>query len=365
MKQKATQFSFFYCFFILISWFGFAPKVTSAMVDLNLPKAVELSVYGAAYLSEMQPLLDDFHKKNPTISIQYYAVSSNQLVRHIREDNKPRADLTISSVMDLQIQLVNDGYALPYKMDMLGDDDQSSIIPRWSNWRDELFGFSFEPSVMVFNKAFLADKEVPSDRIKLLSFIRHYSEQLVGKIGVYDIRTVGIGYLLWSFERVQAANNGQFLELFNHHNARTFESTSSMLQALSNGEILMAYNIMGSYAKSWQEKHQDLVVVTANDYTPVVIRSVFINKTTTHPKQAKQFVDYLLSYSGQMKMAEKTNMPPVRTDIRSKNSAYYMREQYANQLKPLPLDVSLLIFSDHSKKEIVITEWENALKQYD
>lgn len=324
-----------------------------------------LVIYGAAYLSEMKPLLDDFQRRNPDITVRYQAMSSNVLDAHIRDQKPDQPDITISSVMDLQLRLVNDGYALPYQINVPGYGSQSGIVPHWSQWRNELFGFSYEPAVIVFNESFLEGKEVPLSRVELLSFIRLHSDELMGKIGLFDIRDVGIGYLLWSFERAQTSNYGQFLELFNLHHARTFDSSASMLQALTNGDIAIAYNIMGSYANSWESKHKDVVIVAANDYTPVVIRTAFINKTTPRLEQAQAFIDYLFSYSGQKLMAKETNMPPVRTDIKSAKSAAVLREQFANQLKPLPLDVSLLIFSDQSKKSLVTTEWESALKSYD
>ncbi|WP_246860994.1 ABC transporter substrate-binding protein [Vibrio crassostreae] len=324
-----------------------------------------LVIYGAAYLSEMKPLLDDFQRRNPDITVRYQAMSSNVLDAHIRDQKPDQPDITISSVMDLQLRLVNDGYALPYQINVAGYGSQSGIVPHWSQWRNELFGFSYEPALIVFNESFLEGKEVPLSRVELLSFIRLHSNELMGKIGLFDIRDVGIGYLLWSFERAQTSNYGQFLELFNLHQARTFDSSASMLQALTDGDIAIAYNIMGSYANSWESKHKDVVIVAANDYTPVVIRTAFINKTTPRLEQAQAFIDYLFSYSGQKLMAKETNMPPVRTDIKSAKSAAVLREQFANQLKPLPLDVSLLIFSDQSKKSLVITEWESALKSYD
>ncbi|MCZ8503240.1 ABC transporter substrate-binding protein [Vibrio lentus] len=324
-----------------------------------------LVIYGAAYLSELKPLLDDFQRRNPEITVRYQAMSSNVLDAHIRDQKPDQPDITISSVMDLQLRLVNDGYALPYQINVAGYGSQSGIVPHWSQWRNELFGFSYEPAVIVFNESFLEGKEVPLSRVELLSFIRLHSDELMGKIGLFDIRDVGIGYLLWSFERAQTSNYGQFLELFNLHQARTFDSSASMLQALTDGDIAIAYNIMGSYANSWESKHKDVVIVAANDYTPVVIRTAFINKTTPRLEQAQAFIDYLFSYSGQKLMAKETNMPPVRTDIKSAKSAAVLREQFANQLKPLPLDVSLLIFSDQSKKSLVITEWESALKSYD
>ncbi|MEF1309211.1 ABC transporter substrate-binding protein [Vibrio mytili] len=337
--------------------------LSSALASETQPRLVR--VFGAAYLSEMKPLLDDFSDRNPDIDIQYKWMSSEDLDRYIRDQQQPQPDVTISSVMHLQLRLVNDGYALEHKRIHKRSSNAHELLPDWSQWRDELFGFSFEPAVVVFNKSFLEGKQIPTNRIELMSFIRRYSDEFMGKIGVYDIRKVGIGYLLWSFERQQARNYGQFLELFNLHYARTFDSSRDMLDALSSGEIVMAYNILGSYAQSWQQLNDDVSITSMSDYTPVIIRTAFINRTTKNVQGAQKFIDYLLSSSGQWVMSEQTNMPPIRTDINSVNSASYMRQQYAEQLKPLPLDVRLLVFADESKRQIVITEWENALKDYD
>lgn len=341
--------------------------IGTSMVSANASdaKTERLRVFGAAYLSEMKPLLDDFSDRNPNVEVEYQWMSSEKLDRYIRQQTDPQPDVTISSVMHLQLRLVNDGYALEHRRTDRENLDNPMPHPDWSQWRDELFGFSFEPAVIVFNNAFLEGKQVPTNRIELLAFIRRYSEEFMGKIGVYDIRTVGIGYLLWSFERQQARNYGQFLELFNHHYARSFDSSRDMLTALNRGEIVMAYNILGSYAQSWQQLNDDVTITLMSDYTPAIIRTAFINRTTKNEQSAKLFVDYLLSSAGQWVMAGQTNMPPIRTDIDSVNSAAYLRQQYAEQLQPLPLDVRLLVFADESKQQIVTTEWENALKNYD
>ncbi|WP_232472021.1 ABC transporter substrate-binding protein [Vibrio gazogenes] len=347
-----------FCFVLFVG-----VSFSGAFASENQPRVIR--IFGAAYLSEMKPLLDDFSMRHPKIKIQYRWMSSDDLDRYIREQKTPQPDVTISSVMHLQLGLVNDGYALEHQRKALSGGYNDLVLPAWSQWRDELFGFSFEPAVIVFNNAFLAGKPMPTNRIELLSFIRRYSDALMGKIGLYDIRHVGIGYLFWSFERQQARNYGQFLELFNSHNARTFNSSREMLAALSKGEIAMAYNILGSYARSWQMLNNNVTMTTMSDYTPVIIRTALINRTTKNAHDAKLFIDYLLSSSGQWVMAEQTNMPPIRSDINTVNSASYMRAQYAEQLKPLPLDVRLLVFSDKSKRQIVTTEWENALKNYD
>ncbi|KUI97206.1 ABC transporter substrate-binding protein [Vibrio sp. MEBiC08052] len=341
----------------------FVASIASAIANESNYRIIR--IFGAAYLSEMKPLLDDFSMRNPNIKIQYRWMSSEDLDRYIRLQKQPQPDVTVSSVMHLQLGLVNDGYALEHQSESIRGERNTVALPNWSQWRDELFGFSFEPAVIAFNNVFLEGKQVPTNRIELLSFIRRYSDELMGKIGLYDIRHVGIGYLFWSFERQQSRNYGQFLELFNYHNARTFDSSREMLAALSKGEINMAYNILGSYSQSWQLLNHNVTITTMTDYTPVIIRTAFINRTTQNAHDAKRFIDYLLSSSGQWVMAEQTNMPPIRSDINIINSASYMREQYAEQLKPLPLDVRLLVFSDKSKRQIVTTEWEHALKNYD
>ncbi len=56
----------------------------------------------------------------------------------VRQENH-KYDLIMSSAMDLQMKLVNDGFAKP--IDILEEVD----VPAWSHWQDKLFGFSLEP----------------------------------------------------------------------------------------------------------------------------------------------------------------------------------------------------------------------------
>ncbi len=87
--------------------------LSSALASETQPQPVR--VFGAAYLSEMKPLLDDFSDRNPDIDIQYQWMSSEDLDRYIRDQQQPQPDVTISSVMHLQLRLVNDGYALEHR----------------------------------------------------------------------------------------------------------------------------------------------------------------------------------------------------------------------------------------------------------
>ena len=47
-----------------------------------------------------------------------------------------------------------------------------AALPDWAQWRDELFGLTFEPAVIVYNRAYFADKPVPASRFDLIDLLR-------------------------------------------------------------------------------------------------------------------------------------------------------------------------------------------------
>ena len=53
--------------------------------------------------------------------------------------------------MDLQIKLVNDGYAQTYV------SKEIAHIPDWAIWKDEAYAVTAEPIVIVYNKKLVAE----------------------------------------------------------------------------------------------------------------------------------------------------------------------------------------------------------------
>ena len=76
--------------------------------------AGELTIYSSTDDMAFRPVLDDFRKFHPGIRIDYVELGTQELnSRFLAESAKddPRADLLLSSAMDLQAKLVNDGFA--------------------------------------------------------------------------------------------------------------------------------------------------------------------------------------------------------------------------------------------------------------
>lgn len=325
--------------------------------EFEAPPSAEtkLVISGAADYPEIKPILAAFSAKYPMIKVQYTEYSTRDLYLDAISNKSKGMDLILSSAMDLQIKLVNDGYAQPYR------SSETAKLPTWARWRDEIFGYSYEPATIAVNKTFFGEDPIPQNRADMLEYIRRNAEITTGRLATFDIAKVGVGYLLWAHDSQQTGNYGRILESFGAHDARVFPSSASMLGALAAGEIMIAYNVLGSYAASWSKAHPDIVVVLPRDYTTVLMRSAFIPKNANNIANARRFLDYLLSEEGQQVLAEKSSFYPVREDLQGNVAAKSLRVSAHGPLRPIALGLPLLVLSDQMKRQLLLEEWERAL----
>jgi iron(III) transport system substrate-binding protein len=121
----------------------------------------------------------------PDIEVHYFVTGTTELDDVFR-NNADQFDVVISSAMDLQLKLANDGFAA--RLDGISH-------PEWAQWRDSLFAFTIEPAAIVINNAAFADLPIPATRQDLIEVLRENSEKFMGKVGTYDVRQSGLGYL--------------------------------------------------------------------------------------------------------------------------------------------------------------------------
>lgn len=315
-----------------------------------------VNIHGAADYPAIKPFFEMFQKQNPGVSIRYTEFNTQVLYHHFLDTYPRTPDLMLSSAMDLQVRLVNDGYAQPYR------SPETEALPTWARWRDEIFGFTYEPAVIAMNSGFLADERLPRNRAELLELIRRKQGQVQGRIGTFDIAKVGVGYLTWSHDSQQSASYGRMLESFGAHEAKLFPSSASMLKALAAGDIVIAYNLLGSYAHAWAKRYPAISVILPADYTALVMRTAFIPKNASNPEGAKKLLDLLLSREGQQLLADHSSLYPIREDVHGETSASELRKSSGSLLRPIPLGLPLLIHTDQASRRALLTEWERAMK---
>ncbi|WP_423874554.1 ABC transporter substrate-binding protein [Bradyrhizobium sp.] len=140
-----------------------APTPAQQLHEVASPKgqvaaAVEareqLNIVSTTDASEVADLLADFRARFPGIQTVYSKVNSNDIYNQIVDpasSGDAPGDVVWSSAMDLQIKLVNDGYAQPYV------SKEMAHMPDWAIWKDEAYAITAEPIVIVYNKNLVAE----------------------------------------------------------------------------------------------------------------------------------------------------------------------------------------------------------------
>ncbi|RUM55330.1 MAG: ABC transporter substrate-binding protein [Marinomonas sp.] len=343
---------------LLVSLCPVANAAQSNTLPSKESNPVELNIWGAANFDAIEPLLKAYQAQFPEITIVYVEHSSLELFNRVLSlqptDKKP--DVLMSPAMDLQFKLVNDGYAKPYQSEV------TDALPNWAKWRDEAFGFTFEPIVMVINQDILGHRAMPESRESLLSLIREQSPLVQGKIGLSDIETVGLGYLTWFHDSQQSRTYGRLLEAFGSHHAQLYPNSSAMLQALLRGEIFIAYNVLGAYAFEWSQAYPWIKTVMPTDYTSAVMRTAFIFREAKNLQQAQGFIDFLLSDDGQTVLAQASSLIPLSENAMGPNSLLEIRRKPHGIFRPIVFGLPLLVQTDQAKRALLLEEWRHAMR---
>jgi ABC-type Fe3+ transport system substrate-binding protein len=318
-------------------------------------EADRLTIYSATDLNAIAPLLDTFSAQNPDIKLEYREFNTQELDRAIRA--KPLADqpdVVISSAMDLQVRLVNDGYAQP----VFGEAVEA--LPSWANWRNEVIGFTYEPIVFVYNKQAFEEKTVPLTHESLASAMRIDDDFFIHKVGSYDARRSGIGYLVATQDEVTSSISGRLQESLGRARTQVYGQTSMLLDDIASGALIFGYNLLGSYSFAREKRDSRIGVVIPQDYALVVSRAVFISKQAKHVSNAQRFVNFLISKEGQEVIAKKSELMALTPDIDALLSRQNIQDQTIN-FHPIPLGPALMVYLDDSKRRRFIKAWENAL----
>ncbi|REG86448.1 ABC transporter substrate-binding protein [Marinomonas pollencensis] len=331
-----------------------ANLATATPVWFGKPHAARvLRINSSLDLASFAPLLERFVALNPDIRVSYLDVNTFELYQKtILEKNNPSASLVISSAMDLQLKLINDGYGQTYTSPV------TAQLPSDAKWRDQVFAFSLEPVVMLVNKDQYPGK-LPQDRQDLLRTIRQYEEQMTGKIGTYDIRRSGVGYLLASQDARQAdATWGRLIEAFGSHQLQTYCCTHEIIDDVASGKLLLGYNLLGSYASQRARLDSRLEMILPKDYTLMVMRVALIPKHASNKGDAGRFLDFLLSNEVQGMMQTKALLFPIRPDVTPVITPYVV--EATGPKRAIELDQQLLVGRDYAKQRRFISSWEIA-----
>ncbi len=284
------------------------------------------------------PLIEAFVASNPDVAIEYLVTGTADIDRRFREE--PGAfDIAISSAMDLQLKLTNDGYALAL-------EDLSH--PAWAQWRQSLFAFTSEPAAIVINRAAFKGLPIPQSRQELIETLRAHPDVFRGRIGTYDVRQSGLGYLFATQDARASETFWRLMEVMGWLDARLYCCSGEMIDDLTNGKIAVAYNVLGSYAEARAESQDILEIVLPSDYPTTMMRTALVSRASGEPAAARRFIEFVLKYQSNPTDGAHT-LPPLQ------------ERKNGTEHATIALEPALMTFLDTLKRNKFLSEWENAL----
>lgn len=335
-----------------------APFAVHAQADVTAAAAKEgkVVIYGATDQKAVAPLIKDFESLYPGVKAEYHDMNSAELYNRFISESAAgaSADVTWSSAMDLQVKLVNDGYAQPYR------SVETARLPEWAVWKNEAFGTTFEPVAIVYNKRLVDAAEVPKTHAELAKLLADKADKYRGKVTTYDPEKSGLGFLLHSQDaQTNAQSFWNLVKSLGGAGVRVQSSTGTMMERIASGENLIGYNMLGSYAKVRAEKDPSIGVVLPRDYTLIVSRVMFIAKKAANPNAAKLWVDYILSKRGQEIISSKSELYSIREDVAGDTTAAGLKKELGAAVKPIAIGPGLLTYLDQSKRLEFMKQWKS------
>jgi ABC-type Fe3+ transport system substrate-binding protein len=315
-------------------------------------------VHGTLDRPAVEPIIAGFHALHPELRIRYHELNSIELYDAFLDAvdaRRPTPDLVMSSAIDLQMKLVNDGHALAHST------REAAQLPSWAIWRNEAFAFSLEPVVTVYNATLLEPNLRPSSRYRLLDLLRAHADRFVGKVGTYDPAVSGTGYLYLTQDIEQSPIVWELTRAFGNAGVRLFSTSSGIINAVASGDLLVGYNVVGSYAFARASTNAALEVVLPEDYTLVVPRTAFIAKRGRNPEFAGAFLNFLLSARGQQILVDRSALLPIRTDVEGPSMVELSRKTFRGA-RPVRMSPGLLVYVDSIKREKVLRRWRDAIR---
>ncbi len=305
-----------------------------------------LRIVSTADLEVFEPYLLYFHAAHPALSIDYTVVSSAELHRAIRDGRA--FDLALSSAMDLQFQLANDGFAQSYR------SSATEALPDWARWRDLIFAFTTEPAVVVISTERFEGLPLPATRQELITVLRDNPDWFQGAVGTYDVRNSGLGYLFATQEARSTDAYWRLSEVMGRLDPQLYCCSRQMIDDVAEGRLALAYNVLGSYAaeRLAQDSGGRMRILRMQDFTNVMLRTAIIPAGAVEVEAAGQMIDALLLV-GLRQEPDIWPLPPLRATAEGESAGF----------GPIRMGPALMVYLDPLNRRAFLEEWENALEQ--
>lgn len=300
-----------------------------------------LRILSSTDTSFFEPVIASFLAQHPSASIEYLVAGSTQIDKVYRKA-PAQYDVVVSSAMDLQFKLANDGFALAIN---------GRPRPDWAQWRKSLFAFTNEPAAIVINRAAFDGLNIPQTRQDLIQILRRNPERFRDRLGTYDVRQSGLGFLFATQDARTSETYWRLMEVMGATGTHLYCCSGEMIDAVASGQIVVAYNVLGSYASARTDIADQIQVVLPSDFQTTMMRTAFVSRDAPQPKLAASFVRHLTAQKPKHAPAGGFPLPWLNPSSAKTGQA------------TIPLEPALMTYLDALKRQVFLKEWVNAVIQ--
>ncbi|WP_163847394.1 ABC transporter substrate-binding protein [Pseudooceanicola aestuarii] len=332
---------------LLLAWPLAAQEATRLFGPPDAPRRLTLRT--TTDISVLAPTIRAFLDARTGLAIDYQQWGSNDLYALTAQDcaqGRVAAGLVLSSAVHQMVKLVNDGCAAPWR------SEATQALPPGLRWRDEIWGLSSEPAVIVYNRDLLPPGDVPATRFDLLDLLRREDGAYDGKVATYDIETSGLGFLFAFMDSQEASTFGALMEAFARSGAVATCCSAEIIDGVARGEYLLAYNVLGSYAAEQAAADPRLGILTPRDYVLTLARAAILPGPTARA-DAGALLDFMLSPAGRRALAA-SNLIIAPSDPDATRRGRRVA---------IPLGPTLLVAMDQARSQRFIARWRQSFAQ--
>jgi iron(III) transport system substrate-binding protein len=222
----------------------------------------ETVIYSTTDLALAQPIIKAFQTRYPAVAVSYHELQSLDIYDRVTRESDAgdaTADLVLSSAMDLQVKLANDGYASRQA------PTETASLPRWAVWQDSAFAVTYEPAVIIYHLPSFAGQEPPRTRTALMRLLEERSD-LHGKIATYDVERSGLGFLFLARDQEHFPDIWELVSGMGDQGVRLYTNSAAIIDRVATGRFAVGYNILGSYAQAMAATRPDLGIILPEDF---------------------------------------------------------------------------------------------------
>ncbi len=333
-----------FCVVILSLWpvWAAAQDWEDQRVFRGAAASQSLTVLSSTDTSFFEPIIETFLTDHPELELVYYVTGTSE-IDHVFRRMPEKFDVVISSAMDLQLKLVNDG---------LAREIDGVAHPDWAQWRQSLFAFTTEPAAIVINRNAFEAVPVPRTRQDLIEVLRARPDIFRGRLGTYDIRQSGLGYLFATQDARGSETFWRLMEVMGGLDTRLYCCSGEMIDDLLDGTIVVAYNVLGSYAEARRDVSGILEVILPSEFPTTMMRTGFVSRDALNPQAGEEFVRHLLDLQS----------GPATEDGGFPLPSLNARRDLAGQ-SAIALEPALMTYLDKLKRRTFLKEWTSAIIQ--